>query len=151
MTRRLCQIAVLLALAGGGCAAEIGDDCGYDVDCSPNMNRNCDRNQPGGYCLILGCDPDTCPSEAVCVEFTTPCPDGTDVGTCAQLEENRERTYCLRHCGKNGDCRSGYACVVPQGNVLDGEEYALVELENATIIDLDYNPEKKWGICVPAV
>jgi hypothetical protein len=151
MTRRLCQIAVLLALAGAGCSAEIGDSCSYDVDCSPNMDRNCDRNQPSGYCLILSCDPDTCPSEAVCIEFTTPCPDGTEGETCEQIEENRERTYCLRHCTDGGDCRSGYECLLPEGNTVEGEAYTLPSLESATIIDLDYNPENEWGICVPAI
>ena len=151
MTRFVCHSIVLLALVGGGCAAEIGDSCSYDVDCSPNMDRNCDRNQPSGYCLILSCDPDTCPSEAVCIEFTTPCPDGTDEETCEQIEENRERTYCLRHCTGGEDCRSGYECLLPEGNTVEGEAYALPVLENATIVDLDYNPENEWGICVPSV
>ena len=149
MTRRVRQLAVLLILAAGGCAAEIGDSCGYDVDCSPNMNRNCDRNQPGGYCLILSCDPDTCPSEAVCAEFTTPCPNGTDAEICSQIEENRERTYCLRHCTGDSGCRSGYQCLLPDGNAADAPTSALPVLENAMIIDLDYNPASGWGICVP--
>jgi len=151
MTRFVCHSIVVLALVVGGCAAEIGDSCSYDVDCSPNMDRNCDRNQPSGYCLILSCDPDTCPSEAVCVEFTTPCPDGTDEEICGQIEENRERTYCLRHCTSGKDCRSSYECLLPEGNTVDGEATSLPVLENATIVDLDYNPEKEWGICVPAV
>jgi hypothetical protein len=151
MTRFVCHFIVVLAVAGAGCDVEIGDSCSYDVDCSPNMDRNCDRNQPRGYCLILSCDPDTCPSEAVCIEFTAPCPDGTDEGTCDQIEENRERTYCLRHCGGGGDCRTGYQCLLPEGNTVEGETYSLPVLENATIIDLDYNPEKEWGICVPSV
>jgi hypothetical protein len=151
MTRFACHSIVLLALAGAACEAEIGDSCSYDVDCSPNMDRNCDMNQPSGYCLILSCDPDTCPGEAVCIEFTTPCPDGTEEGTCDQIEENRERTYCLRHCSGGKDCRSGYQCLLPEGNTVEGKEYSLPVLENATIVDLDYNPEKEWGICVPAI
>jgi hypothetical protein len=151
MTRRVCQFAILVLLAAGGCTSEIGDSCGYDVDCSPNMDRNCDRNQPGGYCLILGCEPDICPGEAVCVEFTTPCPDGTASETCEQIEENRARTYCLRHCKNDKGCRSKYECLLPEGNTVEGSAYSLPLLEYATIIDLDYNPGKKWGVCVPEI
>ncbi len=115
------------------CAEEIGDKCQYDVNCSPNMDRNCDRSQPGGYCLEIGCGPDECPSEAVCVEFTTPCPDGMDEEDCRLIEPNRGRSYCLRHCNSNGGCRKKYMCIEP------------IELE-AAIIDFDTNKEK---VCVP--
>lgn len=150
MRRLALRIVPVLALAAA-CQAEIGDSCGYDVDCSQNMNRNCDRNQPGGYCLILGCSPDDCPSEAVCVEFTTPCPQGTAAETCAQIEENRERTYCLRHCKSDKGCRSDYECLLPAGNALEGAEPPLPLLEDATIIDYDYDAEREWGICVPEI
>jgi hypothetical protein len=148
---RRTHVLTLFALLAGACSAEIGDSCDYDIDCSENMDRNCDGNQPSGYCLILSCDPDDCPSEASCVEFTTPCPDGTAEEMCEQIEENRTRTYCLRHCKKGGDCRSGYQCAMPDGNVLDGVTPVLPVLDNSTIIDLDYNPESQWGICVPEV
>jgi hypothetical protein len=148
MTRRFIQFAFLM-IALGGCSSEIGDSCSYDVDCSENMDRNCDHNQPGGYCLVLGCDPDDCPSEAVCVEFTTPCPEGTESATCEQIEENRERTYCLRHCKSDKDCRSHYQCVLPEGDAIEGSTSTLPLLETAMIIDLEYAPEKEWGICVP--
>ncbi|MDD5307912.1 MAG: hypothetical protein PHU25_11380 [Deltaproteobacteria bacterium] len=124
--------AAVLALASA-CAAEIGDSCDYDVDCSSNLDRTCDGSQPGGYCLVIGCDPDGCPSEAVCVQFTTPCTEGTSDETCARIEPNRVRDYCLRHCGKDGDCRSGYECMSPD------DLYA-------EIIDLDPSGSK---ICVP--
>ena len=120
------------------CHAEIGDDCTYDADCSPNMDRNCDSNQPGGYCLIIGCGPDECPGEASCVEFTTPCPTGQGYGDdsekCDLIEANRGRTYCLKHCNKDSDCRSRYVCEKP-------------ETLHATIIDFSGNETK---ICVPA-
>jgi hypothetical protein len=129
---RTISVVALLACA---CAAEIGDDCSYDIDCSPNLERNCDRSQPGGYCLIIGCAPDECPAEAVCVEFTTPCPDGIDDEACRLIEPNRGRTYCLKHCNSEGDCRSRYTCVDPD------ELYA-------AITDLDPNGPM---ICVPDV
>jgi hypothetical protein len=121
------------------CAAEIGDACDYDVDCSPNMDRNCDRSQPGGYCLIIGCGPDECPSEAVCAEFTTPCPSDyadSDAGleSCDLIEPNRGRTYCMRHCNSESDC--------------DRKKYQCLEVDDlgATVIDFK---SKKHKICVP--
>jgi hypothetical protein len=53
--------------------------------------------------LIVGCRADECPEEAVCVRF------GLD---------ERSRTFCMRHCEDNGDCRGGYQCVAPEP---DGE------------------------------
>lgn len=140
--RRLIAIFALAALTSA-CAAEIGDECSADVECSPDMNRNCDRSQPGGYCLIIGCGPDECPSESVCVEFTTPCPTGEpymeDAGPdggeskCGLIEPNRGRRYCLRHCGSDGDCRSKYMC-------LDPTEFS------AAIIEFE---SKHTKVCVP--
>jgi len=132
--RRTAYATALLLLAGA-CQAEIGDECDYDIECSSAGDRNCDRGQPDGYCLIIGCDPDSCPEEAVCVEFLTPCPEGTEEDLCRQIEPNRGRSYCLKHCGSGEDCRSGYACTDP---------YDLY----ATIIDLA--PEGS-RICVPDV
>lgn len=99
------------------------------------MNRTCDRGQPGGYCLIIGCEPDGCPGEAVCVEFTTPCPEGTDEEACEMIEPNRGRTYCLRHCKSDKGCRSKYTCADP------ADLYGL-------IVDLDPNGD---AVCVPDV
>lgn len=132
-------IALILTALCAACAAEIGDDCQMDADCSPNADRNCDNTQPGGYCLIIGCGPDECPSEASCVEFTTPCPtgDGYDEGAswdkCTLIESNRGRSYCLRHCSSDGGCRGGYECVD-------------AELLSASIVDFKGNHTK---ICVP--
>ncbi len=143
------------------CSKEIGIPCGYDIDCSPNMNRTCDSVQPGGYCLILGCESDECPSEAVCVEFTTPCPEGPQEGepgweeyeeTCNQIEPNRGRSYCLRKCKAHNSCRADYMCVLSELDEEDEEERTseLPVLENTTIIDFDVtNPDV--GFCVPSV
>lgn len=121
------------------CSAEIGDPCDYDIDCSANYDRNCDSSQPGGYCLIIGCGPDECPAEAVCTEFTTPCPDDyalTDAGieTCDLIEPNRGRSYCLRACKTNADC--------------DRKRYQCLEVEElgAAVIDFD---SQKHKVCVP--
>jgi len=138
--RYLCLLLCVWALLSG-CASEIGDDCSYDADCSPNMDRQCDRGQPGGYCLVIGCGPDECPKESVCIEFTTPCPEapeGVDGGVyedCELITPNRGRTYCLKHCKKNSDCRKKYQCV--EANSLYG-----------TIIDFDSNRSR---VCVPRI
>jgi len=124
---RDCWIYISMGLLVAACANEIGDECDYDYDCSPNMERTCDLGQPGGYCLIIGCEPNSCPEESICVEFVTPCPEGTgnpeiDEEKCEQIEPNRSRKYCLKHCGSDGDCRSEYECVeVAQlrGTVID--------------------------------
>ena len=121
------RYAILIAsclLVFAGCGDQIGDDCTFDADCSPNLDRTCDQRQPGGYCLVVGSAPSTCPSEASCVEFTTPCADGTDVIDCELISSNRKRTYCLQHCNDDGDCRSDYACTDPielYGEIIDPE------------------------------
>ena len=115
--KRTLNIFLLLSAFTAACNAKIGDDCELDVDCSPNMDRNCDNSQPNGYCLVIGCGPDECPGEASCVEFTTPCPagegyeDDAEWDKCGLIEANRGRTYCLKHCRSNNHCRGGYECV----------------------------------------
>ena len=111
--RNAILISTFLFLLAG-CAAEIGDDCIFDADCSPNLDRTCDHEQPGGYCLVVGCAPNTCPEEASCVEFTTPCPEGTDELACELIEPNRKRTYCLQNCAVDKDCRDAYSCLEPE-------------------------------------
>ncbi len=100
---------LLLALAAvvGGCKAEIGDDCSVSTDCSNAGDRLCDTTQPGGYCTIFNCEPGTCPEEAICISFknspSSVCPD-------PQSGDRLRRTFCMRSCGGNDDCRSGYKC-----------------------------------------
>ncbi len=54
-----------LALAAGGCASRIGDDCTTNTDCSPDGDRICDTSVEGsGYCTVEGCDTGTCTGEA---------------------------------------------------------------------------------------
>lgn len=143
------------------CSHKIGESCAYDIDCSPNMDRTCDSIQPGGYCLIISCEPDSCPGEAVCVEFTTPCPDGPEEGedgyedyetTCSQIEPNRGRSYCLRKCRSDKGCRSRYRCLLPELDEEDLDERIseLPVLENTTIIDFDVT-SPDVGFCVPRV
>ena len=100
--------AISLWVAGValGCNPEIGDDCTTSTDCSINGDRLCDTTQPGGYCTIFNCEPDTCPEEAQCVAFDTELDP-----TCQDQRWARfERTFCMLRCKGPGDCRSGYIC-----------------------------------------
>ena len=123
MSDRHGLLAVLLACAlmgGTGCKPIIGDACVTSIDCSEDGDRVCDRTFPGGYCTIVDCEPNACPSEAVCVQF---------------FEDVHARNYCMRQCKKNSDCeRSTYECVE--------------EVEGfSTILD---NPGSQWnGYCAP--
>lgn len=92
-------LLIVVALATlVACGPEIGDECSDSLDCSVDGLSFCDFTQPNGYCLIVGCRADECPEEAVCVQFG--------------LEE-QARTFCMRHCVTNGDCRRGYVCADP--------------------------------------
>jgi hypothetical protein len=89
---------VLLGLLWVGCAPSIGDSCDGPIDCSIAGDRVCDLTQPGGYCTVQFCNPDTCPDNAVCVEWL---PDP------ARTAE----TWCMKRCRSDGGCRSAYRCV----------------------------------------
>lgn len=90
VTRTLLAAALLALALMTGCSPEVGDSCLTATECG--TAGICDTSSPDGYCTITPCSPNSCPQEAVCVEF-----------------ENSE-TYCMRRCESNGDCRSGYAC-----------------------------------------
>lgn len=91
-------IILVVLVVGGGCGPEIGDACSDPLDCSTDGSRFCDDTQPDGYCLIPSCRADECPEEAVCVRFSE--------------NDERGRTFCLRHCASNSDCRGGYECIL---------------------------------------
>ncbi|HEX6277793.1 MAG TPA: hypothetical protein VFZ53_32345 [Polyangiaceae bacterium] len=110
------RLGFVLALFLAACRPEIGDPCETSVDCSPVGDRICDITQePTGYCTIFNCEPDECPEEAVCVKFGNErsplegCDDPLGAGPYA-------RTYCLKKCKKNNDCRErdGYKCLDPR-------------------------------------
>ncbi len=105
MTRRLAPITALAFLLFASCAPQIGDDCSEALDCAVDGTRLCDTTQPGGYCIVSGCRADECPDEAVCVRFGY---------------EARSRTFCMRTCGSEGDCRAAYDCVEPAPPPRDG-------------------------------
>lgn len=104
---RWAAVIALCALSLIGCKPEIGDECSVSTDCSNVGDRLCDTTQPNGYCTIFNCEPGTCPEEAICVAYHTSeslvCED-------PQSGQRLQRTFCLRRCDGNGDCRVGYSC-----------------------------------------
>jgi hypothetical protein len=95
----LCGVAAL------GCKPKIGEDCATSTDCSISGDRLCDITQPGGYCTVFNCEPNGCPTEAACVAFSE--------GTCSApvVSTRFRRTFCVRECEDDGDCRGGYQCL----------------------------------------
>ncbi|HEY8926427.1 MAG TPA: hypothetical protein VIU64_18725 [Polyangia bacterium] len=68
----LLGLGLLVGLASGvaGCGHKIGDACTNSADCDPSGgNRTCDLSQPGGYCIVEGCDARSCPDDSVCMRF----------------------------------------------------------------------------------
>ncbi|MFZ5889731.1 MAG: hypothetical protein ACOY0T_01570 [Myxococcota bacterium] len=105
----LAYLVSVVALFAVACGRNIGDDCKTSVDCSQGGERLCDITQPGGYCTIFNCEPNSCPSEAACVVF--------DPGLSARAEcsatsglSRFARSFCLLKCSSNDDCRDGYEC-----------------------------------------
>jgi hypothetical protein len=106
--------AILLAICtfgATGCAKEIGDACTVNADCNGSTSdRICDTTQPSGYCTVFSCSRGTCPSEARCVAY------GTSIPGCGYDDRRLPRTarsFCLKECEGNSDCRDGYVCEDP--------------------------------------
>jgi hypothetical protein len=125
LVRTFVLSLVVLAL---GCGKQIGDACVVNSDCSTLGTRLCDTNPTQGYCTIMGCDYNTCPSEAACIRFFTGsfsnvacdptqphAPGGCNLDELCTLDgfcvpRSAETRYCMKKCNSNGDCRSGYEC-----------------------------------------
>ena len=125
----------LASLVGTGCKQHIGDSCGSSTDCSVTGERQCDLAQPGGYCTVFSCDPDTCP-EGACVEWRF-------------IPSRTAETWCMKTCDDTGNCRLEYSCVFPnQITMSGGFDANLSEDERvARIIDLEGN-QAEAKICV---
>src|SRR5689334_22343923 len=122
------SILLALAVASSACGKDIGDACIVSSDCDPNGMRQCDLASPGGYCTIQGCDYNTCPDSA-CIRFFTgsfanltcdPVAEDVTEDKCSEDElcalaghcvpRSSEVRFCMKTCGDNSDCRSGYEC-----------------------------------------
>jgi hypothetical protein len=132
--RRFWALPLVVLLVG--CAPKIGNKCTLSTDCSQLGDRLCDATQPDGYCTIFNCEPDTCP-EAACVAFKAqldPACEATDVSRTPRFE----RTFCMKVCSQDSDCRDGYRCAAPGP---DDGKFRIVDLVNNP-------PEQK--ICLAA-
>ena len=127
-------------LISTGCAPKIGDSCGNSGDCSATGDRQCDVAQPGGYCTVQGCDPDTCPGSTLCVEWRF------NPGRTAE-------TWCMKPCS-GGECRREYQCVRPSDIRLDGTLAPSGSLspdeQGARIIDLEESAAQSTA-CIAVV
>ncbi len=133
--------AIILLLAGfavAGCNEHIGDSCSNSTDCSVTGGRQCDLAQPGGYCTVFACDPDTCP-EGACVEWRF-------------IPSRTAETWCMKTCDNTGNCRLEYSCVFPDEITTSGELDPEVPVEDrvARIIDLE-SRKAEAKICVALV
>jgi hypothetical protein len=128
-------LVLALGLALVGCRPEIGDECSTSTDCSQNGDRLCDISQPGGYCFIYNCEPSgsnpvaKCPDEAACVAFAT---EPSPIPECANRlgATPYARSYCLKKCEGDDDCRSGYACLSPE----DLKRWAAVDVDSSSSV-----------------
>jgi hypothetical protein len=109
MTLLIRILALALLVSFTACKPEIGDDCELSTDCAASGDRLCDTTQPAGYCTIFNCEPDTCPEESICVAFQST-PSSIDSCSDPQGTSRFIRSFCMRRCDENGDCRSGYRC-----------------------------------------
>jgi hypothetical protein len=100
----LAVFALFVAAWSLGCSPKIGDACTSSAKCSANGDRLCDPTQPDGYCTMFNCEPGGCPDEAICVAFNE--------ASCANVARSGRilRTFCMRTCDDDGDCRAGYYC-----------------------------------------
>lgn len=104
----------LLLLGPLGCRPKIGDKCETSVDCSVQGDRLCDATQPDGYCTIFNCEPDGCPpGEAQCVAFNVRLDPACGDAINATATPRFERSFCMKPCSDDSDCRAGYACLDP--------------------------------------
>lgn len=117
-------LGLVACLLLGACTSEIGDECSTSSDCATTESDRLCLTQalegfPGGYCTEFNCDPGSCPKEAVCVGYRT---ELANADECASGSSRLQRSYCMRSCSKDSDCRGGYACVdVSEENVWGAE------------------------------
>jgi hypothetical protein len=150
---------VTVAALSFGCAPKIGDECETSVDCSQGGERLCDITQPGGYCTVFNCEPDSCPDESVCIAFAAQ-PSARPDCRIADGLSRFSRSFCMASCSSNSDCRSGYQCidVNTEDNgwgavLLDDDESGKVCIVPASTVELtvddEEHPEVNSEVCSP--
>jgi hypothetical protein len=131
---RTWSFAVVAFLCG--CQPNIGDACTQHTDCSATGNRLCEPNLPGGYCTVFNCEPGGCPGEAACVAYGIA--PSVKPECAVQQSQRLERTFCMKRCSTDADCRGGYACVNldPDPNNRDQKDKDATYI-GAAVIDTD--------------
>jgi len=130
------RLVLGLGLALGACKPGIGDACTTSTDCSQSGDRLCDISQPNGYCTIFNCEPagtnaaSKCPDDSACIAFAA---EPSPLEECANAlgATPYQRTFCLRKCDRNSDCRDGYVCKDPE----EGGKFA-VDVDGTTKVCL---------------
>ena len=134
MSLRLLWVIPLSALLLG-CPPEIGNKCTPSTDGSQVGDRQCGGTQPDGYCTVFDCVPDNCPN-SVCVAFDPsldPACQGTDQGSYPRFE----RTFCLKPCNSDSNCRDQYACIDLTPVLPNGEPNPNLTLRRAQVVDTE--------------
>jgi hypothetical protein len=120
---------VALCLVAAACSPKLGDGCKHSTDCSINGDRTCDTSQPGGYCTIPDCEPNSCPDNGRCVQFQ---PD----------QPRLSRSWCMAPCGSSKDChRHAYVC-----RSADQLNEEAMDMNDPLAIVLDDNPDRKFCV-----
>jgi hypothetical protein len=142
------RLALALALGTGaavlsGCTPKIGDKCVLNTDCGSSGTLSCDTSMPGGYCTQFNCQAGKCQNNAACVEFLASVP-GCPYDD-YQSPSRTGRTFCLKTCQKDSDCRQsdGYVCGNPKdppwsAQILDdnqGERVCIVGMSSLRATD----------------
>jgi hypothetical protein len=130
-----------------GCPPEVGNKCQLSTDCSQLGDRLCDTSQPDGYCTVFNCEPDSCPN-SVCVAFN-PSIDPA----CENANDGRyprfERTFCMKACGDDSDCRDQYQCVNLDPNLYPNMANPAIATRGAQVVDLGAGDGGLgWSVCM---
>ena len=156
------RFALALGLVLGACKPGIGDACTTSTDCSQTGDRLCDISQPFGYCTIYNCEPagtnasTACPDDSACIAFAA---EPSPVDGCANAlgATPYQRTFCLKKCDNNNDCRDQYVCA----DLAADPRFAAVDIDGRTKVctvkstapapKLKADPEMSEGGASPGV
>jgi hypothetical protein len=136
-----------------GCQPQIGDSCATTADCTDGTDRICDATLPGGYCTVFNCEPDTCPEEAACVAFRSA---PAAVAECGDTQQSArlQRTFCMKTCNEQSDCRPGYVCMDLNGASIEDNPWSaeVIEKYGALVCVLPYSgvlpeDERETDVC----
>jgi hypothetical protein len=146
---RLAFLAASLATLAG-CTPEIGDKCILSTDCSTRGDRLCDTSQPDGYCTQFNCSKNSCPDDAACVLFNA------SINGCGYDDRSGPygsrvaRAFCVKSCGRDSDCRSGYICVDPRKAPFNGAvQDDVQDRRTCMVIPADYDVDAGFSPAPP--